>query len=97
MKGHLIIDTWDNGGETADRFTIAISGLSLDDDEHNTFIIGSSSNPTHPQGFWQHSHELPSKDFIRQDKHHWGKRINFLKLPREVQQCIFRELTMEEP
>ncbi len=96
MKGRIIIDTWDNGGKTADRYTIAISGVQWIGDVEYTCFIGSSNNPIHPQGFWHHSHEVETKQFNRESHAHLGKRISFFALPEEVQACIRREITLAE-
>jgi len=96
MKGHITIDTWDNGGKTIDRYTIAISGVQRLGKVEYTYLIGSSAEPTHPQGFWQLSHELETKQYNRESHGHLGKRISFFSLPEDVQACIRRELTFAE-
>ena len=63
---------YDNGGKTIDRFTIF---LDQTDD-----CIGSSANPTHPQGFWQHTTGIRGT--------HLGKVIKFRDLPDEVKRQI---------
>jgi hypothetical protein len=96
MKGRVSIDTWDNGGKTADRYTIAISGVQWIGDIEYTYFIGASKNPTHPQGLWQHSHEVETKQYNRDSHRHLGKRVSFFSLPEEVQACIRSEITLQE-
>lgn len=96
MKGRIVIDTWDDGGITADRYTIAVSGVQWIGKVEYTYFIGSSANPTHPQGFWQHSHEVETTVFTKESHRHLGKRISFFSLPEEVQACVRREITLME-
>jgi hypothetical protein len=43
------VRVFDNGGETFDRYTIIFP---------DGWIVGSSENPNHPQGFWQHDKNI---------------------------------------
>ncbi|MFH2095909.1 MAG: hypothetical protein ABIJ16_09410 [Bacteroidota bacterium] len=96
MKGRISIDTWDDGGKTVDRYTITISGVQWIGDTEYTYFISSSSNPKHPQGFWQHGHEVETKQYNRESHGHLGKRISFFALPEEVQACIRSEITLTD-
>lgn len=96
MKGRIIIDTWDNGGKTFDRYTIAISGVQFIGDTEYTYFIGSSSNPTNPQGFYQHIHEEKTREYKSKSHRHLGKRICFFSLPEKVQELIRKEITLSE-
>lgn len=44
------VRVWDNGGRTADRFTVLMQGET--DDEPFYLTISSSQHPSHPQGIW---------------------------------------------
>jgi hypothetical protein len=46
--------------------------------EHHVMAIGMSENPTHPQGFGQHTSAM--------DGSHLGKRIAFRDLPTSCQE-----------
>ena len=59
--GNTVIDVYDNGGETFDRYTIVI-----DEDYEN--CIGMSSNPNHPQGFNQYVGRV-EKSFLDTETH----------------------------
>ena len=107
IKGRVIIDCWDNGGKTADRYTIAISGLQsvevYEGPDRNKQIpyavfLGASEYPFHPQGFGQHSHEVRNREYRRLDYSRacFGKPIDFLELPPDVRRFIAQEL-MPEP
>lgn len=47
------VRVWDNGGRTADRYTILMQGRPSDEDDNPSYLtITSSRNPTNPQGVW---------------------------------------------
>lgn len=94
MKGRLIIDTWDNGGKTVDRHTIAISGIQQIKNEDYTIIISSSSNPFHPQGVWQHSNEIKTDDFYDMSDCCFGNHIKFWLLPSDVKRAVYEEIAL---
>lgn len=80
-----IKSVYDNGGRSADRFTIVFDVASRKLGPTMLWeCVGSSMNPTHPQGFYQHS------DCVLGN--HLGKRIAFADLPEEVRLCVEREL-----
>jgi len=77
------IRVYDNGGATADRYTV----IYMDQPERQagTFAcLGMSAAPFHPQGFGQHSSAMPGS--------HLGKRIKFEDLPVDCQNAVFRDL-----
>ena len=94
MNKSITIEMWDNGGETIDRYTIAISGLQEIDGEPYTYFMGASDSPFHPQGFGQHGHEIPTwkHKAHRGGFRHLGKRVKFYELPPDVQRFITNEL-----
>lgn len=79
---------WDNGGETADRYTVYFSGRgTLRTDARGRVwraCLGMSERPTHPQGFGQHAEGMPGR--------HNGRRIAFADLPEECRRCVLRDL-----
>jgi hypothetical protein len=85
MKIHSI---YDNGGTTADRYTVYYGGRgSLYIDHRGDRVrecVGMSEHPFHPQGFGQHSSGQPGK--------HNGKRITFDQLPPDCQKLVRQDL-----
>jgi hypothetical protein len=70
----MIIQVWDNGGKTFDRYTIRIG----------TSIYGSSEDPFWPQGFCQYCGEISELPGYRQ-----GKLLKeYLTLPHAVKLYI---------
>ncbi len=78
------ITIYDNGGKTADRYTIIFEGPDFPKRMDFLYALGSSSNPFHPQGFGQHVEVIKGK--------HLGKEIEFADLPKDVQRFVAREL-----
>ena len=82
MKIHSI---YDNGGETADRYTVYYSGReSINHSNGFRACVGMNESPFHPQGFGQHSEGQPGK--------HNGKRITFQSLPADCQKLVKQDL-----
>lgn len=96
MKSKTVkIWAWDNGGETFDRYTIAIDGIQYVDDQPYVMILGASEHPFHPQGFGQHCNEVPSEEFKVSKLSHWGKRIGWYELPDDVRTFVIQQLIPE--
>lgn len=76
------IQCWDNGGETADRYTV----LYLDSPEGNGCFgaRGMSADPFHPQGFGQYCGAKPGP--------HNGSVIRFDALPAACQRLVRADL-----
>ncbi len=85
----ITIDCFDNGGKTADRYTIIIDGLG-----EQPYCLGASSNPYHPQGIGQHCEMKPGVYHIM-DYDFLGKRIGFFELPADVRRFIANEFMPE--
>jgi len=92
----IIIECWDNGGKTADRYTIAISGIQEYGDRQYTIILGASAQPFHPQGVGQHAAEILTAAHKKGSNKHLGKRIDWYELPPDVQRFVRGELNYEE-
>jgi hypothetical protein len=76
---------FDNGGETLDRYTIVFQDGT---------IVGSSENPSYPQGVWQHDEVDNIDEFINEARENpdWlGKEISFDELPEEIKTKINEE------
>jgi hypothetical protein len=69
-----MIEIYDNGGTTFDRYTIIIDGD----------VYGMSENPQSPQGFNQYSGRLAELPMARSN----GERITMESLPEAVQKAI---------
>jgi hypothetical protein len=83
VKLNTPIRCYDNGGKTADRYTVVF--LKQPENQSNTFAcVGMSDNPFHPQGFGQHSTAMLGR--------HLGKRIVFNQLPPDCQKLVLRDL-----
>lgn len=67
-----ICAVYDNGGETAGRYTIILDQFS----GQYYACLGLSDNPTHPQGFSQFGTCIPGE--------HLGKKITMADLPDKV-------------
>lgn len=79
---------YDNGGETADRYTIVFTkcgsmpGQDPDPYRRRHFYLGASAHPFHPQGIGQHGESVDPID--RPAYGHLGKPIAFDQLPPDV-------------
>jgi len=78
------IRCYDNGGKTADRYTVVY--LNLPENRYNTFLcIGMNHEPFHPQGIGMYGSAVPGK--------HLGKRIAFTELPPDCQAVVLQDIT----
>ena len=82
---------YDNGGETADRFTVVFTGRYGHKTGNETWIIGMCEAPYSPQGVCLHSplpyNERP--DFPTYG--HLGKKIKFDDLPKDCQKVVLED------
>ena len=69
---------YDNGGETADRYTVVFD--SHDQRPPYYDCLGMSNNPTNPLGFSQWGTCVLGN--------HMGTEINFSELPEHIQQHV---------
>lgn len=83
---------YDNGGETFDRYTILFLKREYFAGGYYYNYVGSSTDPFHPQGFYQHGEMSAStvKD-LRSGQHDIGKVIPFKSLPEAVQRAVNAE------
>lgn len=76
------VTCFDNGGETADRYTI----VNIDDLERITAdgaiygALSASEDPFHPLGIGQHTSAMMGE--------HLGQEIDFDALPEDVQRFV---------
>jgi hypothetical protein len=83
IKSIKDVRIYDNGGETADRFSVC---FPWDIVEGTAFVacVGMSEAPYHPQGFCQHCTALEGE--------HLGKRIDYVDLNDDCARVIREEL-----
>lgn len=74
-----VLACYDNGGATADRYTV-LFGAPLWDESmgRNVPYLGMSEAPTHPQGFSQWG-EMPSHNRAA-----CGRHVRWLDLPEHI-------------
>lgn len=72
-----MIKVYDNLGESFDRYTVLRTDWPYNRSGTLCQAFGMSDNPTHPQGFGQHTGA--------QDGPHLGKPIKFEELPSACQ------------
>lgn len=89
------IRVYDNGGRTADRYTVVFTGayrrIGLKRHERPTMwhvVAGMSGEPYWPQGVCMHS-EYPNI-IDRPTSSHLGRRVKFDKLPVDVRYAIIQ-------
>lgn len=92
---------YDNGGETADRYTVLFTGhagvLRVSGRPSGYWFVSMSQNPQHPQGFGQHGFSQHFPLDAQQNrrpprvgrKNHLGTRITFGDLPEACQRLVF--------
>jgi hypothetical protein len=80
------IRIFDNGGKTADRYSVIYLDEPQGSGQYGTLYagVGMSSNPFHPQGVGMHGEFLPGK--------HLGKKIAFSVLPADCQKLVLTDL-----
>ena len=75
------VEVYDNGGESFDRYTVVFS--ERPEGRGMFYALGMSENPTHPQGFGQHT--------TAQNGSHLGERIELDDLPIDCRNLVMRE------
>ena len=87
-KPDIVLAIYDDGGKTIDRYTIVYDESEKDSGFYS--MVGSSGNPFHPQGFFQHTDGIFQKGAKNS---HLGKEIKWKDLPTPVQRAIIRDCT----
>jgi hypothetical protein len=72
---------YDNGGKTADRYTVY---YNIEEKENWFSCLGMDGKPFHPQGIGMHSSGMLGE--------HNGKRITFDQLPEDCQKAVLQDL-----
>lgn len=84
------IRCYDNGGKTADRYTVVYIDQPETPVPHcrpHFACVGMSAEPFHPQGFGQHS--------VATCGAHLGQRVPFATLPADCRRLVESDLTPE--
>ena len=93
------IRCYDNGEETADRYTVVYTGRYGDEYDRNLYVV-MNNNPFHPcQGICQHRHGNNKQiDWFPNAwppaigrKCHLGTRIKFEDLPEDCGEIVFSD------
>lgn len=83
------IRCYDNGGITADRYTIVYTGRYRKSRNDDFIYFGSSTDPYHPQGIGQHGF---CKSLIDRPAYkHLGKPVTFESLPNQVKKAVLSD------
>jgi hypothetical protein len=83
------IRVYDNGGETADRYTVVFTGRYTHKTNGSHFYLGMSTNPFHPQGIGMHGESSTLID--KPTYKHLGKKIDFELLTTDCKNFVTRE------
>lgn len=84
------IRVYDNGGETADRYTVVYTGSYTSRTNGGHWYTSMNAYPFHPQGIGCHG-ESEFQPIDRPSYKHLGKKIKFEDLPEDCQ-----KLTMQD-
>lgn len=82
------VHCYDNGGKTADRYTIVLTGRYRHKTGGSFLYLGASTYPFHPQGVG--TSEESNKQIDYPAYGHLGKKVSFQSLPSEVQRFVKR-------
>ena len=80
---------YDNGGETADRFTVVFTGRYTHKTGGDFIYLSMSGAPFHPQGVGQHGSDR--KQIDRPAYSHLGKKIKFQDLPDDCRKLVLSD------
>jgi hypothetical protein len=80
------IRCYDNGGKTADQYTVVYTGRYTRHTGGRFWYVGMSAYPYHPRGFGYHGESETPID--RPTYSHLGKRITFEDLPADCQKLV---------
>lgn len=84
------IHVYDNGGETADRYTVVFTGRYREKTGGSFWHVTMSGAPTHPQGVCMHG-ESEHTQIDSPTYGHLGKKISFHDLPEACRNIIVHD------
>jgi len=87
-----VLGIYDNGGKTADRYTVVYEPFFVDGRPYFPYV-GMSAGPFWPQGFCQHG-EAQGYGYPRGNT--CGKVIRFEDLPPDCQTVVLRDIDETE-
>lgn len=85
----FILDCFDNGGKTADRYTILLGGTLLEPrlrSDRKVYFLGLSDDPSHPLGISMWGEVSSSWRPFKQ-------RVRWLDLPEHIRRHIVARVT----
>lgn len=82
------IRCYDNGGASADRYTVVFTGNYTHKTSGEHCYLGMSGNPFHPLGIGQHGFSRTQID--KPAYSHLGKKIKFEDLSKECKDCVMQ-------
>lgn len=83
------IRCYDNGGESADSYTVVFTGRYTQKTGNEFWYLGMSANPFHPQGIG--SHGSSPRPIDTPSYKHLGKKIKFNDLPEDCQKLVIQD------
>lgn len=83
------IRVFDNGGTTADRYTVIFTHAQSFYTKGWFPVLGMSASPFHPQGVGMHNEYNSPID--RPSYKHLGKKIRFQQLPYDCQALVLQD------
>jgi len=90
----VTVRCYDNGGRTADRYTVVYHGNQVRRLFGAFAYVGMSEDPYHPGEFGQRGES--ADNFIDYPRYsHLGRRVPFASLPEPCRRLVIRDL--EEP
>lgn len=92
------IRCYDNGGESADRYTVVFTGRYRKTNRDEFVYVGMSERPFHPQGYGSHGSSQTQIDVSKWGfapamgrKNHLGKRIPFDAMPEDCRKLVLSD------
>lgn len=90
---------YDNGGETADRYTVVFTGRYTHKTGRKHWYVGMSALPFHPQGVGMHGESDRQIDTREGSyggpaigkKCHLGTRVKFEELPHDCRKLVLQD------
>lgn len=86
---------FDNGGETADRYTVLFTGQYTHLTGGVSLGLGMNATPFHPQGIGMHFEIFGEYetgiDYVEEDFGHWGEIIPFSSLPEDCKRAVMND------
>ena len=79
---------YDNGGETADRYTVVFTGRYKQNTGGEFWYVGMSGNPFHHLGIGTHGSSRTQIDYPSYG--HLGKKVKFDDLTENCKLCVLQ-------